>query len=512
MSDSEPPQSSLSLSHTLLRLLAEGLPVTLGYVLQVAIPFSNTYFLGTLGTQYLAAGTLAIMVFNCTGLYVGWGALLSMDTLMSQAVGLLERQNEREDNNSRTESSRDSSEGDEQPEDEETTALLGTSVDRHLLSVLLQRAILLSFFITIPIIALWTLAPMALKLLGQDAALADLAGRYLLASSLGLLPNLVAESQKKYLQSLGWMKVHFVLQLFSTPLHILLAWRLTSQFGFIGPALALSATYGIQPILFALIIYYKGIGSATWGSWFAVRKVLDPQGLVAMMRLALPGIFMLGAEYWAYEVIALAAGLISPAALAAQSVILLTMTVTFQLPFGLSIASGNRIGNLLGSGRPDSAQTVVRASLILGLVYGCVINPTILLCLRINDAWGRLFDEADPEVQRLITLLLIPAAFIQPADSLQLVFGGVVRGVGLQEMGAWVNLGSYYLLGLPLALFLAFKWDLGLNGLWIGLAVALYVVAGAMGLHLWRTLDLRTEADKVAQRSVPADETESPAD
>lgn len=173
---------------------------------------------------------------------------------------------------------------------------------------------------------------------------------------------------------------------------------------------------------------------------------------------------------------------------------------SYQLPFGLSIASTNRIGNYLGAGKPEAARTVINASLALGLFYGCVINPSLLLSARIGDFWGRLFDTTDPEVQKLITLLLIPAAVIQPADALQLVFGGVVRGVGLQEMGAYVNLVAYYVFGIPLALLLAFKFDLGLAGLWIGLLVALYAVAGAMGLHLRSNLDLEAESRKAVER------------
>jgi len=33
---------------------------------------------------------------------------------------------------------------------------------------------------------------------------------------------------------------------------------------------------------------------------------------------------------------------------------------------------------------------------------------------------------------------------------------GIVRGCGWQKLGAFVNLGSYYLVGLPFAIVLAF--------------------------------------------------------
>lgn len=51
---------------------------------------------------------------------------------------------------------------------------------------------------------------------------------------------------------------------------------------------------------------------------------------------------------------------------------------------------------------------------------------------------------------------------------------GVARGTGWQRLGAYVNLGSYYLVGVPMALLLGFRLHLKAKGLWIGL------VAGAL--------------------------------
>ncbi len=49
---------------------------------------------------------------------------------------------------------------------------------------------------------------------------------------------------------------------------------------------------------------------------------------------------------------------------------------------------------------------------------------------------------------------------------------GVVRGCGRQLIGAITNLISYWVLGLPLAALLAFRFELGVHGLWTGLLVA----------------------------------------
>jgi MATE family multidrug resistance protein len=55
---------------------------------------------------------------------------------------------------------------------------------------------------------------------------------------------------------------------------------------------------------------------------------------------------------------------------------------------------------------------------------------------------------------------------------LQGVSSGVFRGCGRQKLGASINLGGYWMLGLPLSAVLAFVAHMGLEGQWIGIVVA----------------------------------------
>lgn len=48
------------------------------------------------------------------------------------------------------------------------------------------------------------------------------------------------------------------------------------------------------------------------------------------------------------------------------------------------------------------------------------------------------------------------------------MFVGIARGGGFQQIGAYVNLGAYYLVGIPIGLFLGFHLQLNAKGLWMG--------------------------------------------
>jgi MATE family multidrug resistance protein len=76
-----------------------------------------------------------------------------------------------------------------------------------------------------------------------------------------------------------------------------------------------------------------------------------------MIRLALPGMIMVEAEWFAFEVLTLATGQFGTSYLAAQSILVTLTSTTFQIPFPLSIAGSTRVANLIGAKLPDAAKT-----------------------------------------------------------------------------------------------------------------------------------------------------------
>lgn len=48
---------------------------------------------------------------------------------------------------------------------------------------------------------------------------------------------------------------------------------------------------------------------------------------------------------------------------------------------------------------------------------------------------------------------------------------GVARGSGWQHIGAYINLGAFYVVGLPVGVLLGFVLHLKGKGLWIGVVI-----------------------------------------
>ena len=91
----------------------------------------------------------------------------------------------------------------------------------------------------------------------------------------------------------------------------------------------------------------------------------------------------------------------------------------------------------------------------------------------------------DDAVRAVITKVVPIAAAAQFFDALLALSNGLLRGLGRQKIGGWVNLGVYYLFALPLAFFLAFgPPKMGLSGMWIGPSSGLAGAAISMFLYM----------------------------
>lgn len=152
-----------------------------------------------------------------------------------------------------------------------------------------------------------------------------------------------------------------------------------------------------------------------------------------------------------------------------------------MLIFSVGVATTARIGNILGSGNAKkaklSAQTASWASILIGTLVGVVLLAT-------RSVFGKLYtDERD--VIALVSHVMPYVAAFQIADGLVGSNGGTLRAMGKQHVGAVVNGVSYYIIGLPIGIYIAFHgW--GLEGLWLGSCLALFCV----GLTEWLWVSL----------------------
>lgn len=231
------------------------------------------------------------------------------------------------------------------------------SGQKKLVGLQLQRMTYLIWLLLLPPIwLLWWHADVLLAALLPDTEpqTAQLAGQYLRVLILGTPGYAAFETGKRFVMAQGLFHATTLVLLLGAPLNLVLNWFLVWRLdlGFLGAGLTIVC---VQTLLPGLLLGYVVLveGRECWGG---LRTAHALRNWGPMLRLALPGLVMLEAQFLAFEVLALVSAQFGGAYLAAQSVIITITTTTFQLPFPLSIAASTRVANLVGAGLVDAAR------------------------------------------------------------------------------------------------------------------------------------------------------------
>ncbi|KAF7066929.1 hypothetical protein CFC21_072851 [Triticum aestivum] len=124
-----------------------------------------------------------------------------------------------------------------------------------------------------------------------------------------------------------------------------------------------------------------------------------------------------------------------------------------------------RVSNELGAGNPKSAAFSVVVVTMLSFVLSVIISVVILLC---NDYISYIYTDGEnvaAAVSKMTPLLALTIIL----NGTQPVLSGVAVGCGWQAFVAYVNIGCYYAVGIPLGFLLGFYFDLGAVGIWSGM-------------------------------------------
>ncbi|KAJ5690821.1 hypothetical protein N7462_005213 [Penicillium macrosclerotiorum] len=406
-------------------------PLMVTFLLQYSLTVASIFTIGHLGKEELGAVSLASMTVSITGNAVYSGLSTSLDTLCAQAYG---------------------------------------SGKKKLVGLQMLRMIYFLWLVTIPIALLWFFSEPILKKIVPEERVAEMAGLYLRVALLGTPGYACFESGKRYLQAQGKFSVSLWVLLVCAPLNAFMNWYFVwkLQWGFIGAPIAVAITENLLPICLFSYIYFA-VGSECWCGF--TRRAFDNWG--PMIRLALPGLIMVEAECLAFEVLTLASSYLGTSALAAQSILSTISSITWQIPFPLSIAGSTRVANLIGATLADAAKTSAKVSFCGAVIVG-LFNMVLLSSLR---SYIPMLFSSDAEVIEIVAQVLPLCAAFQLFDALAANCNGILRGLGRQEIGGYIQLFCYYAVAMPISMGLTFKFDWGVEGLWTGVAIALLLVS-----------------------------------
>jgi len=434
-------------------ILALALPLILTSFAHVALTTIDVVVLGKLGTLEIAAGGLAIALFNQMRT-TGTGLITSVSNLVAEAHARGERQ-----------------------------------YVRHLLFAGFFWATVCGLVF----IGALMFLEKPLILLGQDPKVAGKAIQFLFIAAPSLLPCLWFQTLRHFTVGLKYPGPLLVITLISivltSGLNYLLVfgkWGLPAL-GLKGVALTTSIVFLLSFLMF-LGVVLKNQTLAPHFAWAGLRW--SSKAVKAVWRLGLPIAGTYASEAGFFSVLTLLIGTLGMEALAAQTVLNQIIYIVFMISAGISHAVSIHISEACGVRNYIRARQLGFIALSLGLGSMLVVAIPYVVA---PDAIVALFISADYHDNAIALKLaaagLLIATILQLFDATQNIGNGILRGVGDTAGPFKISLIGYWLVGLPFAYLLGITANYGVYGVWVGQTIGLAATAALLVMAFYRRIN-----------------------
>jgi MATE family multidrug resistance protein len=424
--------------------LVLGGPLILTNLAQLALLTTDVVLIGRLGAETLAAGSLAVSLYQIMMIFC-MGLASATIPILSTTLG--KRRN-------------------------------AVRSVRHTV----HQGLWIAGLISIPVwVLLWN-ADSLFVALGQDPGLSRQSMQLMHTLQWALLPELCYIVLRSFLDSLEKPAWTLIAAVTAIVFNAVLGWCLIlghggfPQMGLRGAGVATTCSTLLMFLGLVIIVTrqkrfrrYKLFGRLLQPSWPHFADI---------WRLGIPIAITFTLESLVFYAAVMMMGIIGETALAAHAIAIQIASITFMVPLGFGQVATIRVG--LAAGR-DDGQAVKRAGwTAYGLGVGAMGLMALTMFLAPRTLIGFFLDMASPGNQAVIALavkFLAVAALFQMVDGAQAVSAGMLRGLRDTRMPMILAGIGYWILGVPTGAFLAFVAGFKGVGVWMGLATGLSIVA-----------------------------------
>jgi MATE family multidrug resistance protein len=442
-------------------------PLAAANLAQMAMGFTNTVMVGSLGSAALAAAGLGASLYFTIAMVCS-GVLTAVAPLAAHAIG---------------------------------------ANDPRRAGQVAGKGLVLAALLAVPVIATLMILPRLLAGLGYDALLAAEIGRFLGAIAWAVPGFLGFAVLRSFLVAASHSRTVMIALILCIPLNAGLNWILIfGRFG--APPLGIAgsgcATAIIQWLMFAgLALYTELVPSLAEYRMRPFSRRWDEIGRI--LRLGLPIGGILGLEVGVFATTGILMGFLGADALGAHQLVMNCISVIFMVPLGIAQAATVRVAVALGSGVPAAARRAAFVAVALGVAYMAMMAVVLVGAPR---AIASIYVDIDAPANRglvgIALQLLAIAALFQIFDGVQAIAAGALRGYRDTTIPLLLAIIGYWGVGFAGGWLLAFPAGYGPIGLWSGLALGLAAVALMLTLRLHFCAGIAAAAHR-APAAVPAE-------
>jgi MATE family multidrug resistance protein len=422
----------------------------------------DSMMVGRVSAAALAAVALGNFYYFAAAIF-GMGVLLALDPVISQAVG---------------------------------------ARDDVAIARAVQRGFVLSLFITVFASALLPSAGSVLTWLRQPQDVVPLTHTYVLGTIPGIAPFFFFIVMRQTLQAMHHTRAIVLTIIFANLVNVGVNWMLifgklgAPALGVLGAAIATSISRWVMFFSIALL------------SWPLLRQYVDPwrkeawavRPLLHMFRIGAPigGAYFL--EYATFGTIALLMGLLGTTEVAGHQIAINLASLTFMVPAGIGAAASVLVGNAIGRNDASGARRAAKAALLVGASF---MSLSAIVFLTIPGVLAGLYT-SDVSVLTVAVALLPIAGLFQVFDGIQVVGAGVLRGAGDTRAPAIISFLGFWLIGMPVSIYLGLYTPLRAVGLWWGFVFGLAAVASFLLVRIRHRFSRELRRLTIEEQHLPA--------
>jgi len=351
-----------------------------------------------------------------------------------------------------------------------------------------RNGVLVNFTASLLLCAAMSSVVLFMNRMGQSDEVVQMAISYYLIQVSSLIPLILFFSFKQFFEGIGNTKIAMSITIAANLLNIGLNYILIyGKFGF--PSLGLNgAGYAtlisrlIMPVIFIVVMLKRPKFRVYLTE--AIHSRLEKLKIKRLVSIGMSIGMQMVIEILAFSIGAIMLGWISKESLAGHQVAISMAGMTYMISFGLASGTTIRVSHKFGEHDLKEVKHAVYASLHIVIAFMSMMG--ILFVLLRNQV--PLLFTSDPAVIKVAGGLLVVGAFFQVFDGIQVVLLGALRGIADVRIPMFMAFFSYIVVSLPVSYLLAFVFNFGYSGVWIGFVFGLSTAAVLFGLRLRKQL------------------------
>lgn len=409
------------------------LPIVVGQLGQMLMSVVDNIMVGKLGAQALAAASIANAIFTLI-MVVGFGLSMAVTPLTAMAYGA--------------------------GKDEEC-------------GIVLRQGIIVNLFSGFLLCGITLVLSESIQYLNQPSEIVGPASLYMKVLGFSMLPLMLFQSYRQFAEGVSFLRPAMIITVFANLVNILANWIFiygnlgVTPLGLTGAGIATISSRTFMAVALMMVII-RSPRMKRFDPSLNYRKI-DFSMMQRLLAIGIPAGFQYFFEVSAFAASSVMIGWMGTVALAAHQIALNLASISFMVALGISSAGTIRVSNAVGRKDIQGTRAAGFSATLLcagfmasaGLVF--IVFRFFLPTLYISEK----------AVIDISASLLVIVAFFQVSDGTQAVGLGILRGMADMKIPTLITLAAYWLIGLPSGYLLAFKFNMGIYGVWYGLLISL---------------------------------------